>query len=337
MTDYRLPGRSARMDTPSRENRSMSQNGPTAENQTLQDQALTWLILMEDADDACRQRFAAWLEVSPANAEAFQQVQSRWQSPLLVQAAAQLETRRHNAARRPNRLRRMLAIAASLLLACGAIVQSDLLLRLKADHVTAVGQRQSLELADGSHVLLNTDTAISSQIDERQRVTHLYRGEAYFDVVRDSSRPFEVKAGPVQVSVRGTAFAVRYLGDEAEVSVERGEVELHSRDGDTRMSLGSGDSIRVGRNGFGNLVNHASAPQLAWVQDRLVFDNRPLHEVLAELRRYYPGWIVSNSEQLNDLKVTGSYRLNDPLEVMRSLAQVTSARLHEYPALLILN
>ncbi|TBU86879.1 glycerol-3-phosphate ABC transporter substrate-binding protein [Pseudomonas dryadis] len=337
MSDYRLPGRSARMDAPSRENRSMSQDGPTAENHTPQDQALTWLILLEDADEACRARFAEWLAVSPANAEAFRQAQSHWQSPLLVEAAARLETRRRTAAPARRRMRGLLAVAASLLLACGVIVQSDLLLRLKADHVTAVGQRQSLELADGSHVLLNTDTAISSRIDERQRVTHLYRGEAYFDVARDSGRPFEVKAGPVQVSVRGTAFAVRYLNDEAEVSVERGEVELHSPGDDTRVSLGSGDSIRVGRNGFGSRVNRASAPQLAWVQGRLVFDNRPLHEVLAELRRYYPGWIVSNNPHLNDLSVTGNYRLDNPLEVMRSLAQVTSARLHEYPALLILN
>jgi len=68
-----------------------------------------------------------------------------------------------------------------------------------------------------------------------------------------------------------------------------------------------------------------------------VFDDRPLGEVLAELRRYYPGWIINASGPLDSMRVTGNYRLNDPVSVMRSLAQVTSANLHEYPALLILN
>lgn len=338
MSDYRLSSRSARMGAPSRENSPMpQQRGPGADNDASLDQALDWLLQLEDADDACRARFADWLAASPANAAAFQHAQRCWQSPALATAAARLEGRRQDAPRPRRHWRRTLAVAASLLLVAGITLQSDLLLRLRADHFTAVGQRQSLQLADGSRVLLNTGTALSSRIDERQRVTHLHRGEAYFDIARDSSRPFEITAGPMRVSVRGTAFAVRYLGDEAEVSVERGEIEVRSRSNDTRVHLGSGDSIRVGPNGFGNRVNGATAAQLAWVQGRLVFDDRPLREVLDELRRYYPGWIISGNPRLDDFRITGNYRLSEPMEVMRSLAQVTSAQLYEYPALLILN
>ncbi|WP_437880943.1 FecR family protein [Pseudomonas sp. LRF_L74] len=300
-------------------------------------QALDWLLLLENADDDCRVRFAAWLAASPANAEAFERAQRCWQSPVLVSAATRLEQSQQQTPRRPKRMGRSLAIAASLLLMVGVTLQSDLLLRLRADHVTAVGQRQSLDLADGSHVLLNTGSAFSSQIDERQRVTQLLRGEAYFDIAKDSSRPFQVNAGPILISVRGTAFSVRYLGDTVEVSVARGEIEVHARGNDTRIYLASGDSIRVSPDGVGNRTHGSTASQLAWVQGRLIFDDRPLHEVLDELRRYYPGWIINGNSRLDNLRITGNYRLSEPTDIMRSLAQVTSAQLHEYPSLLILN
>lgn len=338
MSGYRSPARSARMSAQRFEIRSMHQQQASNQNSdTPLEQALNWLILLEDADAACQARFNEWLAASPANAEAFERAQQCWQSPALMSAAARLEQCRHPAPKRTWRVGRALAIAASLLLVVGITLHSDLLLRLRADHITAVGQHQSLDLADGSHVLLNTGSAFSSQIDASQRVTQLLRGEAYFDVAKDSSRPFQVAAGPVLISVRGTAFSVRYLDDTAEVSVERGEIEVHARDNDTRIYLASGDSIRVGPDGVGKRIHGTTANQLAWVQGRLVFDDRPLHEVLDELRRYYPGWIINRNAELDDLRITGNYRLSEPVDIMRSLAQVTSAQLQEYPSLLILN
>ncbi|KAF1053862.1 MAG: Protein FecR [Stenotrophomonas maltophilia] len=311
---------------------------PTPDPDSLA-QALDWLVQLDDADAQVRARFDAWCAARPEHLQAFRHAQQLWESPLLGAAAAELEQRQdeRRAPRRRSRWRSY-AAAACLLLATGLTLQGDLLLHLRADHLTAVGERQNFNLADGSRVLLNTNTAFSSRIDEHSRSARLYRGEAFFDVAHDRSRPFEVEAGPVQVSVRGTAFAVRYLGEEAEVSVERGEVDLLSRQDDSRMSLAAGDSIRVGPDGFGQRRHGGDTErQLAWVRGRLMFENCPLRQVVAELRRYYPGWIVSADEQLADRAVTGNYRLDDPLGAMRSLAQVTSANLHEFPHLLILN
>ncbi|MCJ1885918.1 FecR domain-containing protein [Pseudomonas sp. LA21] len=300
-------------------------------------EALDWLMLEDDMDAATRRRFDAWLAASEGNARAYRRARDAWQSPLLTTAAARLEQRVAAPARRRSRWK-PLATAAMLVLAVGAAWQDDLLLRLRADHLTAVGERQNLDLADGSRILLNTDTALSSHIDEQQRIARLYRGEAYFDVAHDRSRPFEVEAGPVQVTVRGTAFAVKYLGNEAEVSVQRGEVDLRTPLDNARISLTAGDSIRVGPQGFGERQHSVEdQAQLAWVKGRLVFENCPLSQVLAELRRYYPGWIVNTNERLDNVSVTGNWRLDDPLGVARSLARIASAQLHEYPKLLVLN
>ncbi|MNQ39708.1 fec operon regulator FecR [compost metagenome] len=228
-----------------------------------------------------------------------------------------------------------LATAAVLIL--GLFSFSNLPMRLQADHLTVIGERQRLQLEDGSKVLLNTNSAFSSTIDDQRRVARLYQGEAYFEVAANPGLPLEIDAGPVTASVRDTTFAVRYLDGIAQVRVQRGDVDLRSAHSDARVRLSAGESIRIGPNGFDQPARLDPATDLAWVQGRLVFENCPLNQVLAELRRYYPGWIINTNEQLANVAVTGNYRLDQPLDVVRSLAHITSARLQEFPALVILN
>ena len=228
-----------------------------------------------------------------------------------------------------------LATAAVLLL--GLFSFSNLPLRLQADHLTQVGERQRLQLEDGSKVLLNTNSAFSSDINDHQRVARLYQGEAFFEIPGNRGLPLELDAGPVKASVRDTTFAVRYLDGVAQVQVQRGDIDLRATHADQRLRLRAGESVRVGPQGFDQPARLDADKELAWVQGRLVFENCPLSQVLAELRRYYPGWIVNNNEHLAKVAVTGNYRLDQPLDVVRSLAHITSARLSEFPALVILN
>lgn len=143
-------------------------------------------------------------------------------------------------------------------------------------------------------------------------------------------------AGPLRAQVRDTDFAVRYLDGEAQVRVQRGDVDLQGTR-DQRIRLSAGDSISVGPQGFGQRQRPDMHKDLAWVDGRLVFENCPLSQVLAEVQRYYPGWIINRNAQLEDMAVTGNYRLDQPLQTLRALAHITSAQLHEYPALVILN
>ena len=119
--------------------------------------------------------------------------------------------------------------------------------------------------------------------------------------------------------------------------MQRGDIDLRATHADQRLRLRAGESVRVGPQGFDQPARLDADKELAWVQGRLVFENCPLSQVLAELRRYYPGWIVNNNEHLAKVAVTGNYRLDQPLDVVRSLAHITSARLSEFPALVILN
>lgn len=300
------------------------------------DQALDWLIALQCPQPGQQAEFQAWLDADPSHARAFAKAQAAWGGAPVHSAAVAL-----NAPRKPSAWRRIkphwkpLATAAVLLL--GLFSFSNLPVRLQADHLTVVGERQRLQLDDGSKVLLNTNSAFSSTIDEHQRIARLYQGEAFFEVAANRGLPLQIDAGPVRASVSDTAFAVRYLNGEAQVQVQRGDVDLSTTFGNNRVRLSAGESIRVGPKGFGQPAKLDATKELAWVQGRLIFENCPMSEVLAELRRYYPGWIVNTNEQLASVAVTGNYRLDQPLDVVRSLAHITSAKLSEFPALVILN
>lgn len=310
--------------------------GGESSSASAMDQALDWLILLESPTPEQSRQFDVWLNASPLHAEAFDKAQAIWGSPQVAQCARQLDTAVAPSvlSRRKRPRWRMLAAAAVVVLGLSSF--TDLPLRLQADHLTAVGQQQRLHLEDGSRVLLNTNSAFSSSIDAQQRVARLHRGEAFFEISDSRDQPLKLDVGPVRASVRDTAFAVRYQDGVAHVGVQRGDVDLQAAHSGAWVRISAGESIHVGPNGF-KQPTRLDHKELAWTQGRLVFENCPMNEVLAELRRYYPGWIINTNERLADVAVTGNYRLDQPLEVVRSLAHITSARLQEFPALVVLN
>ena len=296
---------------------------------------MDWLIRLQCANDQDTQAFEHWLGAEPENAEAYVEAEALWNGAPLRQAAEQLQQRQRRAL--GGRLRshwKPLATAAVLLV--GLFTFGNLPVRLQADHLTVVGERQRLQLDDGAKILLNTNSAFASDVRDGRQVARLLQGEAYFQVAGGSQPPLEVQAGPLRANVRDTDFAVRYLDGEAQVRVQRGDVDLQGAR-DQRIRLSAGDSISVGPQGFGQRQRVDLNKELAWVEGRLVFENCPLGQVIAEVQRYYPGWIISRNAQLEQVAVTGNYRLDQPLQTLRALAHITSAQLHEYPAVVILN
>lgn len=298
-------------------------------------EAMDWLIRLQCASAEDTEAFEHWLGAEPENAEAYVEAEALWNGAPLRQAAGQLHQQRRRSF--GGRLRshwKPLATAAVLLV--GLFTFGNLPVRLQADHLTVVGERQRLQLDNGAKVLLNTNSAFASEVRDGRPVARLLQGEAYFEVAGQGQPPLEVQAGPLRASVRDTDFAVRYLDGEAQLRVQRGDVDLQGS-ADQRIRLSAGESISVGPAGFGPRLRPDMRQDLAWVDGRLIFENCPLSQVLAEVRRYYPGWIISHNAELEQVAVTGNYRLDQPLETLRALAHITSAQLHEYPALVILN
>ena len=159
-------------------------------------------------------------------------------------------------------------------------------------YTTAVGQRDSVRLPDGTRVVLGPGSRLA--VDQGYGTSHRevgLRGEAYFDAQHGGAHPFVVRAGNATVRDVGTVFAIHSdPGDGVRVVVASGAVVLQSRNtpGDSGVLLRQGDRGVLAPNG--RIVTErgvAIDDDLAWTRGRLVFRDAPLDQVRADLRRWY--------------------------------------------------
>ncbi|MEC4748518.1 FecR family protein [Methylomicrobium sp. Wu6] len=308
---------------------------PAPESAAVLDEALTWFARLQDskAGPEVRRAFAAWRDACPEHAEAYAQVIELWQAPALDAALAHYAVIPLPVRRTPLRL---WAAAACLLLTMGwGLHAGGLLDRWRADYVTVAGEQRRIMLADGSAVTLNTDTALVSDFDGERRGIRILHGEAYFEVKPDSARPFIVTAEAATVRVVGTRFTVRAGGDTL-VAVESGIVACAAGTGAT-LRLTADQQAAISAHGVEKRSDADNGPAFAWLQGRLIFQDRPLAEVIAELDRYHPGIIYLAGGKLAVTRITGNYKLGDTGAVIRSLANITGAQvMHLSPYLTVL-
>ena len=191
-------------------------------------------------------------------------------------------------------------------------------------YVTQVGETRTISLADGSQVQLNTNSELHVSFSREERHTELLRGEAFFDVARQTARPFTVAAGKANIRVLGTEFNVERNSDNTRVSVTGGTVAV------SESQVASGlqpESVKLTRNekvsvssGGLSKVGHTSPEEaLDWTRGVLVFDNTSLAEALEELNRYLKV-PASAAPSVQDRTLSGTFELSDPENTLKAIA-----------------
>lgn len=184
---------------------------------------------------------------------------------------------------------------------------------------TAIAQRQTHTLPDGTRVELNAHTSLRFENANSERRVRLAGGEAIFAVAKDAERPFIVETRNGAVRVTGTQFNVR--NDDAagvlEVTVLEGSVLVRpaAPDGGTPpapIALKAADQLlsRDGQVSVRNLPAAALADAVAWRQGRIVFDDVPLAEA-AQRFAHYHGRSISVAPEIAHLRLGGRYTLED--------------------------
>lgn len=193
------------------------------------------------------------------------------------------------------------AIAASLALWFAPAA----MMRVQSDYVTAPGELRSVTLADGSTVNMGPGSALAIDYSGNARSVRLLKGEAWFDVKHNPAAPFHVIAGEVQTTVLGTSFDVRRLGTATAVSLKRGRVRV-AAEGVTR-ELSPGQWVRVGEAHV--IETGADDPALfgAWQDGAIIARDRPIDDVIDELRPWFGGRIVLLNRALGRRRVDGVY------------------------------
>ncbi|BAL96388.1 FecR domain-containing protein [Rubrivivax gelatinosus] len=297
--------------------------------------AVAWWVDLqsEDADEALRRRWQRWLARDEVHRRAWARLEAvgarlngRVHQGLAGVPGASALVQVALAEAAPSR-RRALGAALLAVLAGGAAweLHGDPAVQARlADLGTGVGERRRLVLADGTRLALNSGSAVDLRYGTTERRLVLRRGEILVETAPDPARrPFVVQTGAGELRPLGTRFRVRDRGDQFELAVHEGAVELRPATGAARV-LAAGEQARFDAAGVGPR-QAADADAAAWVDGMLVASGLRLDEFLAELGRHRRGRLDCAPE-VAALRVSGSYPLADVDRVLATLPAVLPVR-----------
>jgi len=197
---------------------------------------------------------------------------------------------------------------------------------------TRLGEMAKVPLQDGSLVVVNTTSRLQIAQSSDVRSVRLEKGEAWFQVAKDASRPFIVSAGDVRVRAVGTAFSVRRREDGADVQVTEGTVEVWTEEQATKRSLvTAGVRTFVSEEiGAQSLVEDAAdiERQLAWREGALKFQGNTIREAVAEFNRYN-AIKLEVDPALADEKIVGRFSTKEPDSFAHEVSLAFGARIEK--------
>lgn len=298
--------------------------------------AIDWMLRLDSpqAGLADYQAFDIWLQADRRHPEVWQQV-----SGLLQQSMADLkatETSQRPAPRpvatAPVYLQRRTLLRGSLALLLMGLGSAALVNRITplegliADRHTATGERRTVQLIDGSRLILDARSAVDIQFNNQRRLVRLQQGRVAVSVA-DSRRPFIVATEQGEIRGFGSRFTVRLDEGRTQVAVQHNSVRLDTRAG-YRGQLDAGHTAWLSGNGI-----LAAEPTLFtrsnWTGGLLDVRDEPLGRVIEALRPYYPG-VMRISDAAAQRRVTGVLALDDPMKTLRDLAQTLPLEISQY-------
>lgn len=202
-----------------------------------------------------------------------------------------------------------------------------------ADFRTATGKTREVTLADNSHVLLNTASAISARFDSEARRLHHYAGEILVETSHTSTYqalPFIVQTSDGELKALGTRFIVRKHAQSTTLSVLQGAVQVMPSHSTQTLVVQAGEQVTFDVRNPGTvtqLPSHADA----WTRGVLHAHSMRLADFLAELQRYRQG-VLQCDPSVAELRVSGVFQLRDTDRILELLTQTLPIRTRERTA-----
>ncbi len=283
--------------------------------------AARWLARMQGEDaERLRERFDRWRS-NPDNAAAYQGVSRSFDAAAVLRLSSQDYSLPPPGIAEPESWtpsRLALAATVALLLAvpaalflpgAGYFSAQPALLMVS----TGVGEIRTIQLSDGSKIMLDTNSALEYEPGKRPGRAILRRGRARF-IAASADRPFQVTAAGTKVEAGGAMFDISLAKGDVTVSSVTGIVSL--RTGQEKARVGEGASVIAD----GDVLKPIGARDPDWPSGMLEFDNETLASAVGRANRYSAKQIHMPDLEVQRLRVTGVYRIGDPDGLARSLA-----------------
>ena len=301
----------------------------------VMDVARKWYLKLEGeaGNDRTLQQFEEWLALDSVHRDAFDSVVDFWSH---IDSMPEIQEMREagtfftgdvsndgveTKAGFSQRWRSW-AVAATILIVCSFALDMYQNYLPEGTYRTATGERQTIQLADGSTVHLNTHSMFSVDFTDKVRRIHLLEGEACFNVAKDDSRPFIIETSRGEVRAVGTSFNVYDSEDMVEVLVFEGTVVVDpknnkktiEKNGLKAVLVSGGDRVALFDDNLG-VVRAANglevAQKNAWREGKIVFRGQKLSDVIREVSRYTNKKIVIVDDSLKGMKLGGAFDVDD--------------------------
>ena len=314
-----------------------------------------------DCSPADREAFCAWRDASTENADAFEELQALLGALRDDENAPEIRAMREDALNlieRTQGRRRAFwgaGLAASIALLAGALVafqtvpiwngpsRETTIANILPTYETAIGERSTIALEDGTVATLNTDSRMEVDYSGAKRLVTLLQGQALFEVAKDPNRPFVVAAGDRRIEALGTIFDVRYIDNKIQVTLLEGLVEVAGDDetaiiGDTDESvdppapqqLKPGQQLLASLNAETAEVRDADTERaVIWREGRVSFEDTPLTDAIAEMNRYSTKRILAGDPALEGIRINGVFFTGQQTNFVGALESYLPVRAEE--------
>ncbi|MEL7043649.1 MAG: FecR domain-containing protein [Pseudomonadota bacterium] len=334
------------------------------EKQKLIREALHWRTVIEDPEVSDKQiaSFKRWIAISDEHAWAYDYAQGFWRALAATRGAYEsAETAARSTSRDKRRwnshspvlghlrARPAYAVAAGLTCLCFAFAIGGAVIfgspdfgdaeSPKLELSTAFGEVKQFALEDGSSLTLGAKSRALVRFEKARRHVELLAGDAYFEVTPLPARPFSVRAGSLRIEVTGTEFDVQLNATDTHLAVSEGRV-IASPAGRAQQAshwdargpwqdkqLGEGEALIATLDGGVSAVTSVDTMTIgAWRNNRLIYAQTPLSEVLDDVERYRELDIRYLEADVASHTVTGSFNAADTSGLLSSLGVLFDLR-----------
>lgn len=321
---------------------SMTRTPQHLDDDGVAEAAAAWFVRLQAPDAAPQdwQAFEAWLQAAPVHARAYEHIEAIWvelddQAPAI---AAVLDTPRPAPRRDRRPAPRQAAVRRARWLGIGGAIAAGLAVAVfiaerpapvapATIYAAAPGQTRTIRLADGSQVRLNAASTLKVSFARDARRVELADAEAAFDVTHDAERPFLITVGDSQVRVVGTEFDLRHRAGATQLTVRRGVVEVRPGAGDQVVKVAAGQQLAHQDGSHVAVVTPVNADDaFAWTQGQLIYRDRPLSEVAADLTRRFGRPVSIADARTAAIRFTGVLVTDSEPAVLRRLESFAPVR-----------
>ncbi len=207
----------------------------------------------------------------------------------------------------------------------------------KLSKVQTTESKDKVELADGSQIQLNVNSKLiyPNHFGDNKRLVKL-KGEAFFNIKRDTSKPFIIESGKTLIKVLGTSFNIRNItGNQTLVSVNTGVVSFKVKNNGQEIILKKGQ-VGLFKDNQLTLLNKPNRNCDSWRTGSLSFKNTPFIQVLEDIERLYKVKFKNENKKLENLKLTIDFNNYDLDKVLKQLELLIQANIEKKEQVIII-